>query len=179
MFQQLARKRRSIRSFTAQPVTEEQETALLAAMLEAPRSRNLRHREFITVRNRETLGKLAAAKHGAALLNSATFAVVCCGAPSLNDAWIEDASVAADHLLLAATDLGLGGCWVQIRNRNHDDSTASEQYVRSLLDIPDEISVECIIGIGHPAEQIAPRPEGELEYDKIHVEQFGNQQHAR
>ena len=56
----------------------------------------------------------------------------------LSDVWIEDCSIAAIIVHLAAESLGLGSCWIQVRNRQHNAETTSEDYVRDVL------------GIGHP-----------------------------
>jgi hypothetical protein len=43
----------------------------------------------------------------------------------------------------------------------------SEQYVRGLLGIPDQMQVECIVAVGYPAEALPPVPRDSLEEAKI------------
>ena len=68
---------------------------------------------------------------------------------------------------MTAQSLGLGSCWIQVRNRMFDDQITSEQYVQSLLRIPEHIKVQSIIAIGYPAERREPLPAEELKYWKI------------
>jgi nitroreductase len=69
--------------------------------------------------------------------------------------------------------MNLGSCWIQIRNRYHNDKQTSELYVRELLNIPDKYSVAAIIAVGYPAENKAPIKDTDLSFDKVHDETFG------
>ena len=89
-----------------------------------------------------------------------------------SDVWIEDASVASIYMQLQAEDLGLGSCWCQIRNRVTEDEADSNNYVRSLLDIPYQLDVLSIIGIGYKDQVRKPFDEshftmGEDTYRKV------------
>ena len=55
----------------------------------------------------------------------------------------------------------------------HNDTKTAEQFVRELLEIPEQRSVECIIAVGYPDEQRAPRSEEDLEYDKVYRNKYG------
>jgi len=78
---------------------------------------------------------------------------------------------------MTAQSLGLGSCWIQVRNRMFDDKTSSEQYVQSLLRIPEHIKVQSVIAIGYPAEHREPLPAEELKYWKIRANTY-NKWHA-
>ena len=54
-------------------------------------------------------------------LETAPLAVVICADETLNDAWIEDCSIASILLQLTAQSIGLGSCWIQIRNRMYSE----------------------------------------------------------
>lgn len=54
---------------------------------------------------------------GAAFLADAAMAVVVMADPLASDVWIEDASIASIMIQLQAEDLGLGSCWIQVRER--------------------------------------------------------------
>ncbi len=56
------------------------------------------------------------------------------------DVWIEDCSIASLILHLAASDLGLGSCWVQIRKREHDANRTAEEYTKNLLGLVQRLS---------------------------------------
>jgi len=68
---------------------------------------------------------------------------------------------------LTALSLGLGSCWAQIRNRQHDYEMTAENYIRELLGMPEHINVECVLGVGHPAEEKTPVSANKLQNDKI------------
>jgi nitroreductase len=99
--------------------------------------------------------------------------VVVCADPNKSDVWIEDASIASIFIHLAAASLGLGSCWIQIRKRMFDEATTSEDYVRELLNIPDALRVESIVGVGYPDEKKEPHPKEVLQYDKVFQNAYG------
>jgi nitroreductase len=120
------------------------------------------------------LSSLSLAKqHGAEFLKNAPLAVVVCADSTKSDVWIEDCSIAAIIIQLTAISSGLGSCWAQIRNRQHDRDMASEAYVQHLLGLPDHIKVECVLGIGYPAEKKTPLPVDKLENEKIRKNLWG------
>ena len=73
---------------------------------------------------------------------------------------------------LEAADLGLGSCWVQLRNRQAFDDTSSEDYMKNLLHIPDGYKTEAIIALGYPAEEKKAVALDKLNYDKLHYNDF-------
>ena len=79
---------------------------------------------------------------------------------------------AAIFIQLAATYLELGSCWIQIRERLHDKTQTAEAYIADQLNIPSHLKVEAIIAIGYPAESKSPHPKGELQNEKIHLNQY-------
>ena len=165
---ELLRGRRSIRSYTEQPVARESIDLLIEAALRAPSSRNNQPWSFVVVDDPELLAALSTAKeHGSAFLKRAPLGIVVCGDPSKSDVWIEDCAIAAILVQTEAQSLGLGSCWIQIRERRHDAGTTAQAYIRELLGIPEQIMVASIISIGHPAEQRAPVAAGALDYGKI------------
>jgi nitroreductase len=80
---------------------------------------------------------------------------------------VEDCAIAAIVAHLTAHSLGLGSCWIQIRNRAYSSEKSSEKYVRELLGIPSNLRVESIISIGVPGETKPPVPAEKLQYEKI------------
>ena len=168
MLLDLLKKRRSIRQFTEQPVDKEKIDLLVEAMLRSPSSRGLNPWEFVVVTDRQRIDGLARAKaHGSAFMKNAPLAIVVCGDPERGDVWIEDCSIAALIIHLAAADLGLGSCWIQIRKREHDGKITSEEYVKKLLGIREDMTVEAIIAIGYPKEEKPGHPLSSLPYDKV------------
>jgi nitroreductase len=120
------------------------------------------------VQNKELLQKLSICKpNGAEFVSGAKLAVVVCGDENIGDVWIEDASIASIILQLTAHSLGIGSCWVQIRNRRYDDKTFSQDYIKNLLNIENNLQILSIIALGHPAETKKPLEYEQLQFDKI------------
>jgi nitroreductase len=174
MFLSLLQQRRSIRQFKSQPVELEKVEQLIEAALRAPSSRGLNPWQFVVIDDPQMLARLARAKaHGSKFLTAAPLAVAVCADPARSDVWIEDCAISAIILHLAAESLGLGSCWVQIRQRPHGDGRSAEVYVREVLGLPESMVVECIIGIGYPARGLPGHPRESLSFDKVHRNRFG------
>ena len=174
MILDLLRKRRSIRKFAAKPVEQEKIAYLVESMLRSPSSRSLNPWEFVVVQDAATLEALSKAKpHGATFMKNAPLAIVVLADPKKCDVWVEDCSIASILLHLAATDLGLGSCWIQIRLREHDASKNASGYIAELLGLPDGMEVEAVIAFGYPEENKAGHPAETLLYDRVHYGKFG------
>ena len=130
--------------------------------------------EFIAVTEQDLLEKLSRSKpHGSRFLKGAPLGVVVCADPQKCDVWIEDVSVASTFLLLAAHDMGLGACWIQIRERMHSENMSAEAYIAQVLSIPPNLKVESIIAIGYPDEQKPLRKRDTLQFEKVHCDMYG------
>jgi nitroreductase len=165
---ELLRTRRSIRTFTADKILPETRQILIEAALRSPSSRGINPWEFIIVDDPELLSQLATAKqHGSQFLKNAPLAIVICADSTQSDVWVEDCAIAAIIIQLTALSLGLGSCWAQIRNRQHNHDTTAECYIQELLGLPEQMKVECVLGIGHPGEKKQPVPAGTLQHDKV------------
>ncbi|ADU66470.1 nitroreductase family protein [Desulfurispirillum indicum] len=168
MFMETLRSRRSIRKFTPAAVEKDKIDLIMEAALRAPSSRGKQPWQFYCVQNKAIIDKLSRSKeHGAAFLAGAPLAVVICADPSISDVWIEDTSIAAICIQLAAQSIGLGSTWVQIRERFGADKVPSEELARAAAGIPENLKVTCIIGIGYPAETPAPWPFSALPASKV------------
>ncbi|MDX2480881.1 MAG: nitroreductase family protein [Desulfuromusa sp.] len=169
----LLRQRRSVRSFKPQPVEAEKIAQLSEALLRAPTSRNKQPCEFVLVDNAEMLAQLSTAKaHGASFFTSAPLAVVVAANPEVSDVWIEDSSIAAIIVQLAAEQLGLKSCWAQLRLRAHEADLSASEFVRQLVGLPDGMEVPMVIAIGYAGEDIAGHPRSSLLDAKIHHNRF-------
>ncbi len=174
MFFKLIETRRSIRKFTPRAVEKAKLDRLIEAALRAPSSRDFRPCRFILVDDPAGLMQLAGAKpHGASFLKNAPLGIVVCGDTTVSDVWVEDCAIASTFIHLAAHDLGLGSCWIQIRKRDHSPEKTADTYIRDLLDIPDALSVESIIAIGYPDETKPGHKKQSLAYDRVFVNRFG------
>lgn len=172
MLEQL-KNRRSIRRYRDQRVDKDKVDTILKAGLLAPSSRGRRPWEFVLVDDKKTLQTLSEARvHGSKFLAQAPLAIVVAADPEKCDVWIEDASIAAIIMQLAAHSLGLGSCWIQIREREAAGGVRAEDFVKQTLSIPDKYKLLCILAIGYPDEVKEPYREEDLAYDKIHSRSF-------
>lgn len=175
MFIDLLRARRSVRQYQDRTVEPEKVDLLVEAALRSPSSRGFNPWDFVVVNDPEIIDRLSKSKpHGASFLAHAPLAIAVCADPGKSDVWVEDVSIAAIILHLAASDLGLGSCWIQLRKRDHDDARAAGDYAAEVLGLPTGRLVSAIIAIGYPARQPAPHPNASLQRDKVSVNRYGN-----
>ena len=175
MFFDLITKRRSIRKFKTDKVETEKIELLKEAALRAPSSRGSNPWEFIFVTDRDLLDRLSKAKpHGSAFLKDAQLGVVVCADPGKSDVWVEDASIATIFIQLAAVHLELGSCWIQIRERMHNETQPAEAYIAEQLNLPSHFKVQSMIAIGYPDESKSPHSKEELQNEKVHMNRYGS-----
>ena len=157
-------RRRSIRKFSDQPVSQADLDQLLKAAMAAPTAMNARPWEFVVVTDPEVIRKI-----GNSLIfgNHHPAAVIAvCGSTGVakNLAtgyfWVQDCSAAMQNILLAATALNLGSVWVGVH--------PIRSFVRSIshiLNLPKRITPLGLVYLGHPAEQKPARSQ----YDEKRV----------
>ncbi len=173
-FSDLIRLRRSMRKFTSEELAPEEVVTLLKAALMSPTSKRSNSWQFIAVDDKETLDTRSRCKeHGAAFLADAALAIVVMADPLASDVWIEDASVASILIQLQAEDMGLGSCWIQVRERFTATGMSSDEYVHGILDIPLQLQVLSIIAIGHKGMERKPFDEEHLQWEKVHINKYG------
>ncbi len=174
-FIDLVKKRRSIRKFTGKLLTPGEVEILMKAALMAPSSKSSTPWQFVLVENKETLQKISQAKaHGGAMIADCALAIVIVADPQKSDVWIEDTSIVSAYIQLQAEDMGLGSCWVQMRNRTDANGNSAEQNIRDILNIPYQLEVLAVIAIGHKEQEKKPFDEENLQWEKIHIEQYSS-----
>ena len=160
--------RRSTRKFNDRKITKEELDKILKAGLLAPSSRNRKPINFLVVERKETLKELADAKdRGAELIAGADKAIVVVADTMISDTWCEDSSIALTYLHLAATDLGIGSCWVQIHMRKKDGVYA-EKVVRDIVKIDEHYRIAGILALGHSDDIPEPHKLDDIDKAKIH-----------
>jgi len=153
--------RRSIRKYTAEPVSERDIKTLLEAAMAAPSASNRKPWHFVVVTNRQTLDKLASVHPHGKMLFEAPLCIAVCGAKTISPRyWVQNCSAATENLLLAATALGLGAVWLGVHPRE-----GRVGPIRKVLKIPETIVPLNLVSIGHPAEEKDPR----TQYDELRV----------
>lgn len=115
-FLTLAKKRCSIRSYTDRKVEPEKLAQILEAARVAPTAKNLQPVKLLAVQSEEGLAKIGKAAN----IYGAPLAIIVCADHDRN--WTRpfdgkqsgdiDASILTDHMMLQATELGLGSVWI-------------------------------------------------------------------
>ncbi len=146
-------RRRSVRKYVADPVSEQCVQDLLEAAMAAPSACGKDPWHFIVLRNSETLKGVAEGLPNGKMLGTAPLGFVVCG--DLRQAHdgqlsylLQDCSAAIENLLLAASALGLGACWLGVHPREE-----RMRHIQSLLNLPDHVLPVAAIAVGWPAEE--------------------------
>jgi nitroreductase len=151
-FEEVLLKRRSIRRYKDAPVPKEKILKLLEAARVAPSASNKQPWHFIVVENKETIKQLAKSEWAA----KAPLMIVGLADQEASPNWCSnDLGIAFEHIALATTNLGLGGCWM--------GQTGREDLIRKLLDIPDKLRPVAVMPIGVPDETPTPKERKSLD----------------
>lgn len=152
-FWQVIEERHSVRDFDAvRDVQPEMVQKILSAAIRAPSAGNCQPWHFVVVRNEQTKDLLAEAAYGQWFIADAPVVIVVCADPA-RSTWrygsrgvqlycLQDTAAATEHILLAATALGLGACWV---------GAFDERAASKALGLPTNLRPVAIVPIGHPA----------------------------
>ena len=141
--------RKSVRSWADKPVEEEKLHRVLESMRLAPSAKNVQEWRFVVVTDAEARAQLTEAAYGQRFVGEAPVVVVACAETDRRTmhcghlAFLVDVAIAIDHLTLAATEEGLGTCWI---------GKFDPDRVRDILGIPAEIEVVELIPLGYPAD---------------------------
>ncbi|TKG97260.1 nitroreductase [Puteibacter caeruleilacunae] len=169
-FIDLAKRRYSVRSYSDKPVSKDLIQQVLEAGRIAPSAVNFQPWEFVIISEPENAKAFQEVYHRD-WFNQAPVYIVICG--DHNQAWHRqadgkdhtdvDASIAIDHMTLAATDAGLGTCWVC----NFD-----VEKCREYLKLPDHIEPIAILPLGYPAKDDIPEKKRKSLDDICHWEKY-------
>lgn len=160
--------RRSIRKYLDQQIDEKTITDLLEAAMAAPSAVAKDPWHFIVLRKRGTLDKLAELLPNGQMLRQAPLGILVCGdmhkAHDQQESYmLQDLSAAVENMLLAATALGLGGCWLGVHPRKE-----RMEGVRLMFRLPDGIIPFCAVSLGWPAEH--PKARTRYNHQCVHDE---------
>ena len=167
-FKDIIRKRRSVRKFTDEPISNEKLHRVLEAARLAPSASNRQAWKFVVVKDANKRKALAQAANNQAFVGEAPIIIVAvalmperimsCDVPS----YAVDLAIAIEHIVLAAVDEELGTCWI---------GAFSQENARRILGIPDKYKVVTVMPIGYPAVETAARSRKPVEevvcYDKF------------
>ena len=167
--------RRSTRKFTAQAIEKEKIDAIMNAALMSPSSKNSQPWHFVLVEDKAMLARLSESREqGSQFIAGAALAIVVVVDETGGTVWVEDASIASAYIQLQAENLGLGSCWVQVRDRMRNEIQSAEDYVRVLLGIPQGYRILNIIALGYKDGEKKPHDETTLKQEKIHYAKWHN-----
>ena len=162
--------RRSARRFTDQIVEPGLIRDVLEAAMAAPSAVAKDPWHFVVIQNPVTLSRLAAGLSNGRFLTQAGAAIAVCGdveqahEGSLSFL-LQDCSAAAENMLIAATQLGLGSCWLGIH-----PLADRIQMVQAALNLPAGILPVCLVALGWPAQRAEPRTR--YRDSAVHYEQW-------
>ncbi|MBS7249313.1 MAG: nitroreductase family protein [Candidatus Freyarchaeota archaeon] len=138
--------RRSIREYTGKVPSEETIRSIIEAGRLAPSAGNRQPCRFVVVWDRDKILKIA--KASMKFLSKAGVVIVATADPKLDPKWYPvDTGIAVEHMVLAAQSLGLGTCWIGAFN---------EEEIKKTLEIPQEVTVVAMLGIGYPKQTPSP-----------------------
>ncbi len=165
--------RASVRSYTAEQVSDSLVSKILRAGMAAPTAANQQPWQFIVVNDRNLKDSITAAFEYTKMVADCSFAIVVCGdmdnlfKDDIPDGgfWVEDCSAAAENMLLAAHALGIGGVWCGIYPLKD-----REARLRSILNLPPNLTPLNVMAFGYPAATVAPKDKWKPA--KIHYNAF-------
>lgn len=156
------RARRSIRAYQDTPLTKEQLSRFLEAVQLAPSWKDKQCWRVMVITDRETilgLAPLLRNNPGQQVYETAPCFVLFFADPALSGNrdekpyYMTDIGIAMENAVLAATELGLGTCWV---------GAFTEGPIKEYLGVPEELRLVALTPLGMPAEEPAARPRMEL-----------------
>ena len=177
-FLEVIEKRRSIRKYKSDPIPEEKLNKVLEAARIAPSWSNLQCWRYVVVKEDGTkkalAGVLPSGNPVKSAFNQAPIIIVGCADPERSGyigsqrigdkQWhILDFGISMQQLVLAATNEGLGTCWV---------CWFSEKKVKDILDVPDNIDVVALTPLGYPNEEPKAKHRKSLQ-EIVYYEQYG------
>ncbi len=169
-FHQLLFNRHSIRKYKDEALDAESVKQIIEAGLLAPSSKSSRPWQFVIVEDKATLKVLSKCKSAGALpIAGASMAIIICADPERSDVFIEDCSVAATFIQLQAAALGIGSCWIQIRDRYDSSNQPAQNLIKETLNIPDYLQVVQVVTLGISDETRRPVDPSKLLWEKVHL----------
>lgn len=150
--------RTSIRSFTDKAVSSDTIEMLLRAGMAAPTAINRQPWHFVVVNDRAKLNELGGTGRQSQMWQESALAIVVCGDMDKTmegpgqTFWVQDCSAATENILLAAHALGLGAVWTACYPIEERMGNVSQ-----MLNLPETIVPLCVIVMGYPNEQPAPK----------------------
>ncbi|MFO8053483.1 MAG: nitroreductase family protein [Candidatus Omnitrophota bacterium] len=162
-FWEVVKKRASVREYSDKKIEQEELKKIVNAAHLAPTARGEEPWEFVVVTEKKSLEELGdITDHGKFLKGAAAGIVVLAKDTKY---YLEDGSAATENILLAATSLGIGSCWIA------GDKKPYGADICKYLQVPDGYKLVSIISLGYPKAE--PKPHQKRSVDEaLHQEKF-------
>ena len=153
-FKEVISKRYSCKKYSDRQVEEEKIQAILEAGRLAPTAKNLQEQHVYVIRKKEILEKidtLTPCRYGAPTMLAVAFNKknVFTYPGGKRDSGVEDASIVATHLILAAANEGVDSCWLNFFDPDK---------VAEALGLPEDEELLMLMDLGYAAEGAGPLP---------------------
>ena len=153
-FKEIVKNRYSCKKFSDKEVEESKLSAILEAGRLAPTAKNLQEQKIYVLRSQEALAKIDEAtpcRYGAPVVIAVAFDKnnVFVYPGEKRNSGIEDATIVATHMLLAAEDEGVNSCWINF----FDPDKLAET-----LNLPQDEEILMLLDLGYAADGAGPLP---------------------
>ena len=153
---ELIETRRSIRSYKDQEIEEDKLDYVLQAFRKAPSAKNLQPWKLVVIKNKKILKDIAIACNNQTFMEEAPVIIAACAKEEeaygmmggYMNSYPIDIAIALEHLILAATEKGLGTCWI---------GAFKEQLVKDILGVPEDVRVVALTPLGYPDREASIR----------------------
>ena len=149
-FNDVISKRKSIRSYKSTPIPDEVITEILETARQAPSWMNKQCWHFIIVKQASIINEIAKTSLINRWMKQAPVVIIACADPHQSGHnngiayYTVDAAIAMQHIILAATNLELGTCWI---------AAFDEQQLKQILEVPPRIRIIGLTPLGYPKEK--------------------------
>lgn len=159
-------KRRSIRKFKEDHISDDTINDIIKAGMNAPSAGNERPWHFLIIRKKESLEAITKIHPYSSMLTQVNAAILVCGDLTLEKFkgfWVQDCSAAVQNMLLETSDMGLGSVWLALYPL--EERVAG---IRKILSLPAHIIPLAIVPVGVPDEDKPANDE--FDQTRIHRE---------
>jgi nitroreductase len=156
-------RRRSIREYTDKHISDEEIDLIVKAGMNAPSANNARPVSYLVIDDRSKLNALASINQYGKMLTKASHAIIVC-AKETSSFWIQDAAAATENILLQATSLNIGSCWIGLYTKD------TEKEVKEYFKIPNDVHAFSIVSLGYPLNE--KEPNDFYEKERIHFNEW-------
>jgi len=172
---EVIKNRSSIRRYKDRPIPKDILMSILEAARLAQSANNGQPWQFIVVTDQAMKRRLVDTADGQDFVGEAAAVIICLAEPEASfavgpfEGFLIDLAIAIENMVLTAWDLGVGSCWI---------GAFSENEVKKLLDVPENLRVMSLLTLGYPDEKIGSRYRKSLS-EIVHYEKYGRKQTGR